>query len=877
MDIILFIGLSIFSLVLLSFLFFYKKRNNELRAALDNKEAPLSDPQMKEHKESSLLFNQTEYFIGSIEIHENDEFILEFLNQAAINFINAQSDSKPLENFSGVSLEFFFRDLLKFPPDQVELKIKQFKEVTEQKDRVTHELPFVLKNQEQRYFESTLTPVINPETGKCEQILFIGNDVTKRVEIQKALISSEAHAKTLFEYSPIIIWDEDFSELKKRFDALKEEGISDFRKYFDDYPDQLESLSSLIKVKDVNQKSVDFYDMGSKENHITEIPFYFIDESWEVLKNEFIALAEGQTSFESEIPIKKIDGSIIYLIINLSIPPIYLDTWESIIVSFLDVSERKASELLLAKSKEKINIQLERNKLIIENTLNGYVLADTEGNIAEVNAAYADLTGYSKQELSTMNIRDIEVHISPEEMKKNIQNLVETGSARFETLHKKKDGSILILDANLSFMQYENSPMIAAFLRDITAQKQAQKDLEYRFKFESLLAKISTQFINLNIDQTGVGITDALRQLCEFTDFDHSTISLFSNKGNTFSVSYEWHKNHIEDLKTDYQDIHESVLPWLFKTIKKNDSIFISNLSDIPNAAIGVRYVFQNSNLHALIHVPMTWQGEVIGFISFSHSKEKTDLHLNIEVLLRFASEMICNALQRKKAVNELKENEKKANEMLISKILETEDRERKRISKELHDSLGQNLTTASLNLVHLKNNIEQLDDHDQLKFKNGLKFLNIAINESRNIAHNLMPQSIVDFGYLETIESLVEDLSNSSKTQFIFYSNLQERLSSDQELSLFRITQEAINNILKHAEASKATIQLMKYEDAILLTIEDNGKGFDILNRNGHSFGFDSIKARVNALSGHVDIDSRQGQGTSITIKIDTQEVLAN
>ena len=95
---------------------------------------------------------------------------------------------------------------------------------------------------------------------------------------------------------------------------------------------------------------------------------------------------------------------------------------------------------------------------------------------------------------------------------------------------------------------------------------------------------------------------------------------------------------------------------------------------------------------------------------------------------------------------------------MLISKILETEDRERKRISKELHDSLGQNLTTASLNLNYLRNAITQIDDSYKLKFQNGIKFLNNAIDESRNIAHNLMPQSIVDFGYAMTIESLFEN-----------------------------------------------------------------------------------------------------------------------
>ncbi|MCH8330101.1 MAG: PAS domain S-box protein [Bacteroidetes bacterium] len=166
----------------------------------------------------------------------------------------------------------------------------------------------------------------------------------------------------------------------------------------------------------------------------------------------------------------------------------------------------------------------------------------------------------------------------------------------------------------------------------------------------------------------------------------------------------------------------------------------------------------------------------------------------------------------------------KNAGERLVAAILQTEDRERKRIAKEIHDSLGQNLTVTVMNFDAIKKEINQLDDLSRKKFETGMTFLNRAINDSRTIAHNLMPKAIDDFGYVLSVESILEGLKDSSGTHFHFYNNLdQERLSPGIELALFRITQEATNNILKYAKAETATIQLMKYSDMIILTIEDD------------------------------------------------------
>ncbi|QSE98763.1 PAS domain S-box protein [Fulvivirga lutea] len=208
--------------------------------------------------------------------------------------------------------------------------------------------------------------------------------------------------------------------------------------------------------------------------------------------------------------------------------------------------------------------------------------------------------------------------------------------------------------------------------------------------------------------------------------------------------------------------------------------------------------------------------------------------------------------------------------EKIVQTIIQTEDRERKRIAKELHDSLGQKLTTVSLYFNSLKDKELEYNELNTRLVK-GLGFLELAIKETRNISHNLMPRNVEDFGLKLSIESLVNELNAISETKFSFYDNLQDKdISVNLGLHLYRITQEAINNVLKYAEAKQVAIQLMLYPDLIIWSIEDDGKGFDITQlEKEQQFGLEGIRQRAQLLSGNATIESRINHGTSITIEI--------
>lgn len=211
------------------------------------------------------------------------------------------------------------------------------------------------------------------------------------------------------------------------------------------------------------------------------------------------------------------------------------------------------------------------------------------------------------------------------------------------------------------------------------------------------------------------------------------------------------------------------------------------------------------------------------------------------------------------------------AEQRVLSSILETETRERSRIAKELHDSLVQNLTSSSLTLGALRDIADQLPQAQLERYNRGMELLKNAILECREISHNLMPKSIEDFGLTVAINSTLEDLNSASDCTFEFIDNLENvRLDSRVALTLYRVVQEALNNILKHAQASRATVQLLRFGQTLQLIIEDNGQGFDAKASNGHSFGLDSIRSRARSLGAQVFIDSNPRSGTSIHLELD-------
>jgi len=178
--------------------------------------------------------------------------------------------------------------------------------------------------------------------GKNIGILGLYHDISDRKRAQQALMESEARFKSLFNESPISLWEEDFSEVKHIL-----EKIGDKEQIFDqlnkDYTLVMECTQA-VKILDVNQATVDLYNAKSKAELIQDLAEILVIESMEEFKQELIALLNGETTYECEIYQKKLTGELIYGWLRLSVPPGYEDSWERVQISIVDITDRKEAE-----------------------------------------------------------------------------------------------------------------------------------------------------------------------------------------------------------------------------------------------------------------------------------------------------------------------------------------------------------------------------------------------------------------------------------------------------------------------------------------------------------------------------------------------------
>lgn len=218
----------------------------------------------------------------------------------------------------------------------------------------------------------------------------------------------------------------------------------------------------------------------------------------------------------------------------------------------------------------------------------------------------------------------------------------------------------------------------------------------------------------------------------------------------------------------------------------------------------------------------------------------------------------------------------KNTEKRMVSAILETEDIVRKRIAIDLHDSLGQLLSSASMNLQTIVTELHYLSKDKQEAFYRVMNTLQTAIAETRGMARNLMPKTVEEFGLVSSVEGMIESLGDS-ETEIYFFNNLADmRLTINIEVMLYRIIQESVNNILKHAKAKYVSIQLIEYNDSINLMIEDDGVGFEVASsKNKSGVGLLSIKNRVKSLGGTLTIDSSEGSGTTISVEIPQNKLI--
>ncbi|KAA3615349.1 MAG: PAS domain S-box protein [Calditrichaeota bacterium] len=223
-------------------------------------------------------------------------------------------------------------------------------------------------------------------------------DITQRTVAEKALKHSEHQYHALFENSPVPLWEEDFSQVKKYIDQLKKQGVKDFRKYFNENKAKVAELAATVKILEINKAVLDICEAKSKDELLAGLPIVFNKDSLARFEEELIAIAEGRSNCVVESVIKTVNGKEKYIHMNWTVVPGYEESMAKIYISTIDISERKSAEDGLRKASRAYKMLSDCNQMLIRATDETQLLHDICQIIVEVGGYRLAWVGYAIQD-----------------------------------------------------------------------------------------------------------------------------------------------------------------------------------------------------------------------------------------------------------------------------------------------------------------------------------------------------------------------------------------------------------------------------------------------------------------------------------------------
>ncbi|MCJ7468591.1 MAG: sensor histidine kinase [Maribacter sp.] len=457
----------------------------------------------------------------------------------------------------------------------------------------------------------------------------------------------------------------------------------------------------------------------------------------------------------------------------------------------------------------------------------------------ELNNAYAISS-------STFNIATAELYLKEyDKALKQYSEIIEIGQST--------DDYIVILDGWLGMADVYNAQDKASQalnyytkVIDLSQQKEAPEYRMYAYMGLADLFKKSRQYERSKYNiLLGIGLAQKLGTKYELKDL-YQKASELAEETNRFDEALDFRKQYEilnDSIVGEKSKSNIGLLEAKFESEKKES--MISNLE--YNRKIQALSINQKNTLNYLLFgIIITLL--LLSFLSYRtyHHKQKLQDH----------------------RINELETEKQLA---ATEAVLKGEEQERTRLAKDLHDGLGGMLSGIKYSFQTIKGNMVMTQENQQV-FERSMDMLDSSIQEMRRVAHNMMPESLLKFGLDTALKDYCNHINKTGAVKINYLSMGMEEAAIDQTvaITIYRITQELINNILKHAAAENVIVQVTKTGTQLVVTVEDDGQGFDtlILDRS-KGIGWTNIGHRVEFLKGSLNVDSEYSKGTSVHIEI--------
>lgn len=519
----------------------------------------------------------------------------------------------------------------------------------------------------------------------------------------------------------------------------------------------------------------------------------------------------------------------------------------------------------------------DRYRILLECASDGIVSLNSRGKIIEFNKKAEEIYHYTKDEVIGKSLSIIIPKYSFSTHRQGLTHIVDTHASRFgktmEVAGVRKDGTEIPHEISISTFTVGDEPVFTAIIRDITERKKAERKIKRQNEELILLnsiAKIIGQSINLKEILTSV--------LGFVMDTSKARIgAVFLPKGSKLSLeackvllTKNLLKKKVKEINLD-----DNVVGY---AVQKGEIIISGNGRSKGHKVPGI--VAHPSKIKTFICLPLKSKDKVVGVLFIGDFEEIRFTQKDQDLLKSIGNTIgvsIENAMlfEEIKAANLEIEQERGKLEHLTKKLIVSQEDERRIISRELHDEAGQLLSTLKINLEMIKKNLPgNLKDISTL-IKKSTQLVDQSSREIKRLCTNLHPSVLDSLGLHAALSSQVDDFQRASEVKTEFnYGEVKERYPIEIERVIYRIVQESLNNIAKHARASRLSVSILDTHKSIIVTVDDNGIGFDVQKTLSsqdvkRGLGLLGIKERASLVNGRVSISSKRGKGTVIRLEI--------
>ena len=565
-------------------------------------------------------------------------------------------------------------------------------------------------------------------------------------------------------------------------------------------------------------------------------------------------------AWSGEVELRRTNGSVSYTLLIIS-PVLSAEgrLMEAIGIHH-DVTERRELARKFEESQEKY-------QNIVESSLDGIVIVQ-EGKLVFVNASSSKIFGYdSPEDMKDVSFVDT---VAPSNRFLVLEGyegrtIGEDVLRNFEMKGLTKQGRVIDLEVNAKIVSWSGKPAVQASFRDITKRKSLEREQALWLWEQETMSTIDRQLVSsVSLQSVLDAISYHAKALTRADWAGVIMVDLDTNLARWRAVT--GNRVPMPDSPLQLEKVHAAI-------VRSKEPVVMKDLGASEDFPVEQFPPFEEEKIISAVRFPLIVEKEIRGQLVVGYRRPHEFAAREMRLLTSLA-EKSSIALANAQLYDNLLSREKEL-ELLSGARVQAQEEERRRIAREIHDSLGQMLTAIKFNVEILEDAVGMQAEDDRKRLVDIKSLLDNAMAEAREISYNLMPSVLVDFGLVPALQFLSEQFSKSNELSVkVHTTGVDGRFDSSVEVGLYRIAQEALNNIAKHAGAHEVNVQLIGDARSTRLIIEDDGKGFHVGRHEPQAgrrrgMGLVSMRERAASFNGVFILDSHPGRGTEIIVEV--------